>query len=520
MALALLFGVATWMRLRAYEPVEVARVTTPLEATAAREELPVVREGFAAGASDRLGGAAGEAVIDFDGDAGSRSAREQRYRELLQATPAAGQEQPSRGGPADAADAASPSLFERVVAPITNALGIGRKEPTRAPQRASPPPREAPQPQRPADTASDRTRRDTDARNQQELDPDTDVTPPQLLSAEFTPPEVHDGEQTVLAVVITDNLSGVRGVSGVVQSPSGSLQGFACQREGETNRFVAHINVPKEAPEGVWQVKYLTLTDNAANSVNLSQTQGGLPPTASFRVISSSSDATGPVLQAVWLDKVAMRAGERNAVFVTAEDDKAGVARVSGVFVSPSKNARIGFGCRAGATGAWECPVSPPACLDCGLWRLEQIQLHDKANNMTTFRADNQIVGAVHLDISGDSCDASPPELASLTLDRPGVSNVEGGTIEIRAIMSDAGCGAASLSGQAVPPNGIGGQRAYFSLEPQGDGQTFVGRIVIKQHAAKGIWQIAWMQAIDKGLNLRAYSANDPVIARTTFRVD
>ena len=95
-----------------------------------------------------------------------------------------------------------------------------------------------------------------------------------------------------------------------------------------------------------------------------------------------------------------MRAGEKNTVFVQAEDDKSGVSLVSGVFVSPSKQARIGFGCRAGANGTWECTVSPPACLDCGAWQLEQIQLQDKANNMATFRGDNQIVarrGARHL---------------------------------------------------------------------------------------------------------------------------
>ena len=95
------------------------------------------------------------------------------------------------------------------------------------------------------------------------------------------------------------------------------------------------------AAEGVWVVKYLTLADNAGNTVNLNSGTGALPPTASFRVVSSASDSTGPQLKAVWIERPAMRAGDKNTIFVQAEDDKAGVSLVSGVFVSPTKVARV-----------------------------------------------------------------------------------------------------------------------------------------------------------------------------------
>ena len=68
-----------------------------------------------------------------------------------------------------------------------------------------------------------------------------------LISVEFNPPLVHDGEETVLAISAQDDISGVRTISGNVVSPSGALQGFALQREGETNRFVARLTIPKSA---------------------------------------------------------------------------------------------------------------------------------------------------------------------------------------------------------------------------------------------------------------------------------
>lgn len=450
----------------------------------------------------------------------SLSAREQRYNELLESAPP----------PAPVAvqqQAQKPSLLDRMVAPIASALGMRPKaQPAQsfpAPQvlhSQAPPRPEAARPSSMPDnnqTPNDPTRPDD-----QSDDPETDVAPPQLMSLQFMPAEVQDGNETVLAAMVHDNRSGVRSVSGVIASPSGSMQGFACTRDAEVQgRYLAKISVPKDAPAGVWFIKYLTLSDNASNSVTLNAGQGSLPSTASFRVTSTDADSTGPTLKDVRLDKQAMRAGDRNAVFIMAEDDKSGVQLVSGVFVSPARAARIGFGCRPGSTGTWECAVQTPVCLDCGAWKLEQIQLQDKANNLSTYRGDNPLVAQVSLDIAGDRCDAQAPVVTMLTLSPTVVSNAEETIITVNAtVVDEGGCGTASLSGQAVPPGGIGGQRHYISFTPMPDGTGYVGQLKIPQFAAKGTWSIAWIQALDKGHNLRAYSTAERVVAGATFRVE
>lgn len=445
-----------------------------------------------------------------------RTARERRYEELLRSAP------PSTPAAETIVTkpAEPPSLFDRVVTPIATALGINRTRPPQQTMNAQP---RQTQPTNSSanDSQSPRNNTPEEPKEALEEDRETDLIPPQLLTAEFFPAQVQDGEETTFGVVVNDNLSGVRSVSGVITSPSGSLQGFACTREGETNRFVARINVPKDAPEGTWEVKYLTLSDNASNSVNLNQTQGSLPQTARFQVKSNAPDSKGPELKGVYLERQAMRAGEKNTLFVQAEDEKSGISFASGVFISPAKAARIGFGCRAGSTGVWECPVAPPVCLDCGIWQLEQIQLQDKANNMTTFRADNQLVRGVVLDISSDQCDAVAPTVTVMTLNPTTVSNAEASVITVQATMIDEGpCGSASLSAQAIPPGGVGGQRRPVTFMPSTDGQTFVGRLEIPQFAAKGVWTIAWIQALDKGGNLRAYGASDPVVSKAIFTVE
>lgn len=510
----MVFAVAVWARLRTYtdSPDDVLTSSEIAAATAS------TRDGKGSNSSEPYSivaaDSAGNPLPHGAETSAQRSARERRYEELLRSAPPAAPAQP----------AAAPSLLDRVVAPIASALGMSRPKP-QPPAAASRPPQQArnandSQPRNGANNDSGSSTEDTKPAD--EDDPDTDVTPPQLLTADFNPPEVQDGEETVFSVTVNDNRSGVRSVSGVITNPTGgSMQGFSCTREGETNRFVARVTVPKDAAEGIWVVRYLTLSDNASNTVSLNQSQGGLPSTATFKVVSPDSDSTGPQLKRVWLQNPVMRAGERNTVFIQAEDDKAGVSLVSGVFVSPSRTARIGFGCGE-KSGTWECSVQPPTCLDCGIWSLEQIQLQDKANNMTTFRgADNQLVRGITLDISGDRCDSSPPEVTSLVLAPTVISNAQRSVIKVRATLFDkGGCGNSSLSAQAIPPGAVGNQRnpVRFTLLP--DGETFEGELEIPQFAAKGLWTFAWVQALDKGLNLRAYSSTDDVVARATFRVE
>ncbi len=507
-ALAVFFGIAVWVRLSAYETQTDIGQVSARPAAAAEEPRGEIHPAHDTGTIVET---STSTTTTFSS---SSSTRQQRYDELLRTPPPTAPTAPS---------APKESLFDRVVNPIASALGIDRSKPASvnvAPPKSPQPNAQQQQQQQARAGEESSQQQQQDEQKREEQDPETDVTPPQLLSAEFVPPLVTDNGETMFAAHVSDNLSGVRSVSGVIASPSNGMQGFACQREGEGDRFVARIRIPPDAAEGTWTVKYLTLSDNANNSVNINAAAGQLPMSARFQVRSSGSDSAPPTLARVYLDRTTMNAGERATVFVQAEDDKSGVSLVSGVFVSPSKQARIGFGCRPGGGGAWECTVAPPTCLDCGTWQLEQVQVQDKANNMATFRGDNQNVAGVTLNISGDKCDAGPPQITALTVNPMVVSNAEGGTIHITAIVQDDACGVASLSGQAIPAGAVAGQRIPFSFDPSPDGQNFVGRIVVPRHAAKGLWTIGWIQALDKGHNLRAYGAAEPVLSRVTFRVE
>src|SRR5205085_10113384 len=154
-------------------------------------------------------------------------------------------------------------------------------------------------------------------------DQTSDSIAPQLLGVEFSPPQVQDGQDALLIITATDNLSGVRNISGSVTSPTGkALQGFSAQHEGEGARYIGHIQVPRDAEEGAWHINFLSLSDNASNTVHVTYAQSGLLQNAILRVSSSRPDSTPPTVKTVWLERRAMNAGEKNTVFVQAVDDK------------------------------------------------------------------------------------------------------------------------------------------------------------------------------------------------------
>ena len=268
----------------------------------------------------------------------------------------------------------------------------------------------------------------------------------------------------------------------------------------------------------MWHINFLSLTDNASNTTNVNGAQAG---GVGFTVNSSRPDSTPPTLRSVYVDRRSMNGGEKNTVFVQATDDKSGVAIVSGVFQSPAKTARIGFGCRVTAPDSFECDLVPPKSVDCGDWQLEQIQLQDKAQNMTTVRGDNPLVAAVKINIGGDHCDSLPPAVQTLTLDPLDVSNANDSVVTVTAIVNDDSSGVASVSGQVAGPASDNGQppRVYFAFQPGENPQTWIGKIAMPKFAAKGTWSIVWLQALDKSNNLKTYSQADPVLANAKFTV-
>lgn len=520
-SLFIVFSIAVYLRIRSYRVRDAATEKTTTTATV--QSTPAPRQ--------QITQAPPEIIEESPARGGASSpARSSPLVASPTATSPAELSPPRRPPQSRQTAAPKPSLLQRVIAPVVNVVTGGSQTPVARAVTAEQRPSQTSSSSRPHEQVESSTSSSSsgskpsssqpgsDPNPREQQDATSDSRPPQLFAIEFSPPQVQDGEETTLIVTANDDNTGVQSISGTIIAPSGAVQGYACQREGDTNRFVSRITVPRDAAEGMWRVNYINLVDRASNAVAFTAQMGTIPPTAAFRVTSSRPDSEGPTLRAIWIDRRAMRGGEKNTVFVDAIDERSGVNLVTGVFQSPSKFARVGFICKSGTT--WTCELTAPACADCGDWTLEQIQLQDKANNMTSVRGDNQLVAAIHVDITSDSCDATPPALESMTLNTNVVSNASDTNITVTATLSDDACGVLSVSGQAVGPATSGQPpRRYFSLTASGDPRTWTGTLTIPQKAAKGVWRISFVQVLDRGHNLKTYGQGDPVLANTVFTV-
>lgn len=359
-----------------------------------------------------------------------------------------------------------------------------------------------------------------------ERDPESDRTPPSLEAVRFDPPEVQDGGSSTLFVQASDDLSGPKLAWGLVRSPSGSASlPFGPQAPGGADPTAFKITIPRDAESGLWYVAQLSLADKAGNTVGHAFAPANVPPGATLRVVSTGSDSTPPEVLRAWMDAPVANGGESTTIHFETRDDRSGVASVSGFFQSPSKAAQIWFsGISKSDATLWDAEVRVPAKAECGDWTLQHLRLVDKAGNVAQTPGPSRLLEGGGFRVSGESdCDSSPPTIESFSLSPTIVSNESVAEIVVTAVVADVGSGAIALSGWFEGPVASSGQspRNNFACAPNPEDPSapWVGKIVVPQFAAKGLWRVGGISVQDRARNFRHYAASDPVLAGVAFEV-
>lgn len=358
-------------------------------------------------------------------------------------------------------------------------------------------------------------------------DLESDRRPPVLQSLRFDPQEIRDGGKALLNIGVTDDLSGVKAVYGSLRSPSGAaLVPFSARDVIGGGVFSATIAIPARGETGDWFVANLQLIDKAENALALSFARATVPEGGALRVASDDSDSMAPTVHSVSVVRRSVDAGETNQILVDIDDDRSGVAQVTGAFQSPSKSAFVPFTCtQNGESPSWVGDVRIPENADCGEWTLRQLRVVDKAGNSVVLPMDAPEVGRVSFLVSGGGgCDAEPPVIDAMYFSPTFVSNATAAEILVTVRAHDGQSGVASLSGWIEGPVAVNGQapRIYFECgpDPNDDGAPMTKRIVVPQFAAKGTWRVVLAQVADKARNTRAYNRDDPALREASFTVD
>jgi hypothetical protein len=328
----------------------------------------------------------------------------------------------------------------------------------------------------------------------------SDAEPPEVTAIWFDPQQVLPGANISIYVKATDNLSGISSISGTAKSPSGTaVLSFGCERSDSEDSFVGTSAIPDRAEMGRWCLTYLQVTDKVYNSKTYSPNSALLADSC-FEVVGSDSDNVPPEVTAVYVSPLEVDGGGSVQVTVEAEDDKSGVARISGVFMSPSKHARLSFSCsNEGEPNLFYGNLTIPEDAESGQWTLESLQAQDEARNAKTFNRANYPSlfdhASVHVHTNGS--DSQPPTLDNLITYPTTVAYGE--TAQITVYASDDTSGISSISGGLLSPSGTA--QLHFSCIYDQENDGYQAEVVIPNNAEIGLWRVGYIRMIDKARN-------------------
>src|SRR5271154_7283053 len=226
-----------------------------------------------------------------------------------------------------------------------------------------------------------------------------DTQPPVLTSFTFSPMAVNTTTSSATVNVtaqVTDNLSGVRYVETVFNSPSGD-QESACSMTLTSGTdlngtYQCAVTIPAYSEAGTWFVYTVYLQDNAGNIGNYytSQLQAlGFPTQLQ---VTSNPDTQPPVLTSFAFSPMAVNTTTSPAtVNVTAQvtDNLSGVRYVETVFDSPSgdQESACSMTLTSGTdlNGTYECAITIPAYSEAGTWFVYTVYLQDNVGNIGNY---------------------------------------------------------------------------------------------------------------------------------------
>ena len=333
----------------------------------------------------------------------------------------------------------------------------------------------------------------------------SDAEAPELIAIRFDPQIAQPDQEVIVKVQAVDNLSGVKSVFGILKSPSNTaMVSFSCAIMQDDGTFQGSFVVPEHAEAGEWKVKNIRLTDVVHNSQNYT-TKHPTVAVSGFSVESADADSIGPQLNAVYVDPVEASGGDRIAVMVDATDNKSGVARVYGVFASPSKNARLSFACAFDPElSVFYGSIDIPEEAESGTWVLDYLRLEDSAKNPTTYyyQSHAELLGKARLEIYSRNSDGQPPVLENVTIYPTTV--VYGETVQITISASDDISGIQHISGTLQSESRQG--KMPFHCRYIEEDQKYVAKIIIQEHTEVGLWHIENIILSDNARNQAPYN--------------
>jgi hypothetical protein len=345
-----------------------------------------------------------------------------------------------------------------------------------------------------------------------------DVDPPYVRGITMNPQESKAGATILIAIDAFDLVSGVKSVSGTIQSPSGNaIIPFVCHPDPQSGFFVSEIRIPDKAESGIWYIKGLTVTDTAGNQYHYAVGVEPILNVANFTVSSESSDNKPPALESLEFDPRSVKDGETVNVRIRAQDDISGIKGIFGTVKSPSGTATLSFSCKFSLEA--DCYMGTfkvPEKAEFGTWPLKYLRLVDNANNTAHIYPGHPGTENASFEVRSETSDSEAPRLNDILLVPKQVR--AGGTVQVRVRAEDDLSGIRSIIGWVRNPSKTA--RIPFDCKFVEQTNDYVGQFTLPELAETGRWYIEILHLFDKAGNKRQYTFDkDPELSEAFAEV-
>jgi hypothetical protein len=326
-----------------------------------------------------------------------------------------------------------------------------------------------------------------------------DVNPPVLHDIWVTPSVINDGEKVTFYANVTDDLSGVEVVDGLVESPSGKNKLFIGEYNSSSGLWEGNVTIPQYTENGTWILRSLRCSDLKHNQ---REYYYGVDFDTNFTVISLTPDITPPTLNDIWVTPTMINVGESIEIYANITDDLSGAIGMICILRSPSgQNELPFFPLYNASSGLYELEVEFLASswfLETGKWTVQTVECSDAAGNQIQYDyGADYVADFTVLSIA----DVTPPVLHDVWV-LPSTVN-DGETVTVYVNVTDDISGTDIIFVYVLSPTE--NQWMYFYPSYNSTSQLWEDTQTVPEHAENGVWKVERVECRDKVTNYKLY---------------
>ena len=342
-----------------------------------------------------------------------------------------------------------------------------------------------------------------------------DTTPPVIKSISVDKKMGTNGDNITVTIDASDDISGIKMIRAYYTAPTGSSSKAIYLNKNAEGKYTGVVTIGQNDEIGMWKISFVTLVDNASNSIDVCNTERSSNPgsgilqdlsSGGFEVSGTTPDTNPPVIKSISVDKKMGTNGDNITVTIDASDDISGIKMIRAYYTAPTGSASKAIYLNKNAEGKYTGVVTIGQNDEIGMWKISFVTLVDNASNSidvcNTERSSNPGSGILQdlssggFEVSGTTPDTNPPVIKSISVDKKMGTNGDNITVTIDA--SDDISGIKMIRAYYTAPTGSASKAIYLNKNAEG---KYTGVVTIGQNDEIGMWKISFVTLVDNASN-------------------